>query len=166
MNAWLHRLAMAVGQWLVVWASYPLDVESILDAEFARQKAQDAQTVATARLIADLHADVQATVERVGASLRAELRQLVAVVGETHDAEKQSAFQRMVAALRPKALPTTPAALGACPICGAPWVEHRCPYTPSTTASDRLCEVCGVPLPVAAVRTHDGHWLCHEHKGA
>lgn len=164
MIAWLHRLAYALGQWLVVWGAGPIDVGAVLDAESERQRELDAHTVQTARLIADLHTDVQATVERVGASLRAELRQLVAVVGETHDAEKQSAFQRMVAALRPKPAATTPAALNACPICGAPWAEHRCPYTPST-ASDRVCETCGVPLPVAAIRTHDGRWLCHDHKG-
>lgn len=28
------------------------------------------------------------------------------------------------------------------------------------------CDVCGVELPPGALRTHDGHWRCAEHKTA
>lgn len=52
----------------------------------------------------------------------------------------------------------------ACPICGAPWTEHRCPYTPVLTVA-RFCEVCQVELPVDAIRTHHGKWRCAAHKG-
>ncbi len=52
----------------------------------------------------------------------------------------------------------------ACPICGAPWAEHRCPYSVSVSASTRVCEVCQQPLPVDAIRTHDGRWRCAKHK--
>lgn len=51
-----------------------------------------------------------------------------------------------------------------CPTCHAPWSEHRCPYTMSGTRTARACDVCGVGLPVDAVRTHGGHWRCKEHK--
>lgn len=50
----------------------------------------------------------------------------------------------------------------ACPVCGAPWREHRCPYVVKTVG--RECGICRVALPVDAIRTHEGHWRCREHK--
>ncbi len=58
--------------------------------------------------------------------------------------------------------PPEPVVLDPCPICGAAWTAHHCPY--DVAAPERVCEVCGVSLPVDAVRTHDGHWLCRRHK--
>lgn len=52
-----------------------------------------------------------------------------------------------------------------CPACGAPWLEHRCPYVVSMNASERHCDVCQVALPVDTVRTHDGRYRCRQHKG-
>lgn len=51
----------------------------------------------------------------------------------------------------------------ACPTCGAPWSAHLCPYDAAGTAA-RQCEICGVPLPASALRTHDGRWRCRAHK--
>ncbi len=53
----------------------------------------------------------------------------------------------------------------ACPSCGAPWTEHRCPYTPVLSVA-RFCDVCQVALPVDAIKTHHGHWRCAAHKAA
>ncbi len=60
------------------------------------------------------------------------------------------------------ALFSRPSDPGACATCGAAWLEHRCPFTVSS--SQRRCEVCGVPLAVDTVRTHEGKWLCRAHK--
>ncbi len=53
----------------------------------------------------------------------------------------------------------------ACPICGAPWAEHRCPYKVSAAASKRRCGICLQPLPVDAMQKADGKWRCSAHKG-
>jgi hypothetical protein len=53
---------------------------------------------------------------------------------------------------------------GACPTCGASWLEHHCPFTVSTSTAERQCEVCNMALSVDAVRTHDGKWRCRAHK--
>lgn len=53
-----------------------------------------------------------------------------------------------------------------CPVCSAPWMEHRCPYTPTDSLSDHQCEICAKQLPISAVRTHLGQWRCAEHKNS
>ncbi len=35
---------------------------------------------------------------------------------------------------------------------------------PAEKRSAKCCDVCGVPLPANALRTHDGHWRCAAHK--
>lgn len=53
----------------------------------------------------------------------------------------------------------------ACPTCGAPWSEHRCPYMPSLNATGRVCAVCAIPLPLDAVRSAmHGEYRCRQHK--
>jgi transcription elongation factor Elf1 len=48
-----------------------------------------------------------------------------------------------------------------CPNCNHKWLEHICPIEKKI---DKYCEVCGVPLPINAIRTHDGKWKCWKHK--
>jgi hypothetical protein len=50
-----------------------------------------------------------------------------------------------------------------CPTCGQPWTWHPCPAA-SLHALGPICTICGVPLPVDAIRRHDGAWRCRLHK--
>lgn len=57
------------------------------------------------------------------------------------------------------------ALVDACPTCGAPWAEHRCPYVVSPDILTRVCAVCAVPLPLDAKRSAlHGQYRCGAHK--
>lgn len=58
----------------------------------------------------------------------------------------------------------SPKSHGDCPTCHSPWAEHGCPYAMSGNYDVRFCDVCGVQLAKDTVRTHDGRYLCRNHK--
>lgn len=60
--------------------------------------------------------------------------------------------------IRPPSLPTT------CPLCSVSWRLHHCPE-PTLAVKGRVCEICGVDLPIDATPNHNRKYRCRLHKG-